>query len=254
MQSLIEVSNLSKDYYEKKEVISILEDLNFKIKKGEIVSIVGPNGCGKTTLLRILSGLEEPTNGYVSIDPAQLQMRTLSPQFGFVFQNHALLPWQSIYKNLALPFILSKQSITNEVEEKIIGFLKKVELENEKDNLPHQLSGGERQRVNLIRSLIVDPPILIMDEPFKEIDEIDRVMLNSLLLENHSQEKDTIIFVTHSCAEAVFLSDKIIVLNGRPPIHVTKIKRIVTVEMSHPRMRESVEFIKRVECIRKELI
>lgn len=254
MLPLIKVSNLSKEYYDKKKAIPILKNINFEIMKGEFVSIIGPNGCGKTTLLKIIAGLEKQTSGGVLFNYKQIQSSPNCGKIGFVFQSHALLSWRSIYKNLTLPFELLKKPITKEVKERIIGLLQEVELENEKDSLPHQLSGGEQQRVNLIRAMVLDPPILFMDEPFKEIDEIDRVMLNSLILENHKQKNDTVVFITHSFSEAIFLSDRIIILDGRPPDHVTEIKKIEDIDLPHPRIRRNVNFIKKIECIRKELI
>ncbi|MAF34946.1 hypothetical protein CMO91_03820 [Candidatus Woesearchaeota archaeon] len=178
----------------------VFDNLSFRIRKGEFVSIIGTSGCGKTTLLRMIGGLLSPTAGKIDMG---------THTCGFVFQQPVLLPWKTIQDNIQLPKELGKS--VSAVED----MLSLVKLDHVKDKLPHQLSGGMQQRVNLARALITNPGILLMDEPFSSLDEITREKMQDELIRIWQQSKNTVAFVTHSISEAVYLSDRVLVLSSK---------------------------------------
>lgn len=181
---------------------SVINNLNLSVKPGSFISIVGPSGCGKSTLLRLIAGLEFPSTGQISILPQP------SNPLGFVFQEPTLLPWLTVAENVALPLRLAKSESTELIEET----LKKVKLISSSSLFPHELSGGMKMRVSLARALVHKPKLLLMDEPFAALDENTRFEMQNQLLELWKKENLTVIFVTHSLFEAVFLSQRIIML------------------------------------------
>jgi NitT/TauT family transport system ATP-binding protein len=183
-----------------------LADANLEVAPGEFVSVVGPSGCGKSTLLRIASGLDAITGGSVEVGTKRL---------GYVFQDATLLPWRSVQQNVGLFAELEKMGKA-ERNRRIAEAIELVGLNGFEQHLPHQLSGGMRMRASLARSLVLDPEVFLFDEPFGALDEITRERLNDELLRTHRLRSFAAMFVTHSVAEAVFLSTRVVVMSARP--------------------------------------
>ena len=185
----------------------ILSNINLNIDSGEFVSILGPSGCGKSTLLRLASNLVQPNNGTVNYNLEE------KLSIGFVFQNPTLMPWRNVLENVLLPLELNKK---NSSKEEAMLLLERVGLKDKEKNYPHELSGGQMMRVSIARSLINGCNLLLLDEPFAALDEITRRKLEDDLLEIWKKEKLTVLFVTHSVSEAIYLSQRIIVLSSGP--------------------------------------
>jgi NitT/TauT family transport system ATP-binding protein len=201
--------------------VRALGGLTFDVPKGELTSIIGPSGCGKTTTLKIVAGLVDATSGRVEVDGAPVTGP--GPDRGFVFQDFALLPWATVLRNVA--FGLELRGLPRTEREKTAReYVDKVGLTGFEDSYPHQLSGGMRQRVGLARALAVDADILLMDEPFASVDEQIRRQFQEDLLRLLSDESKTVIFVTHSIEEAVYVSDQVVILT-RGPSRVSKVVR-----------------------------
>jgi len=230
------VENLSKAFpKEDGDVIWALKDINLEIRDEEFICLVGPSGCGKTTLLRIIAGLESPTTGRVIVDGNVVTGP--DPRRGMVFQEYSLFPWQKVIDNIA--FGLEMRGVGKE-ERRRIGerYLEMVGLSQFRDAYPYELSGGMRQRVAIARALANDPDVLLMDEPFGALDAQTRNRMQGELLSIWEQTKKTILFVTHSVDEAVYLSDRIVVLTPRPG----SVREIVEIPWPRPRDRTSIEF------------
>lgn len=248
MGLIVEVKNLTKFYGK----LRVLDNLSFAVKKSELVSIIGPSGCGKTTLLKILGGLTQKTQGEITVKARSVKSALKQREFGFVFQNPTLLPWRSSLKNVALPLEILGLKRPPRSPQRL---LKIVGLEDFENSYPKTLSGGMQQRVAIARALVFKPSILLMDEPFGALDEINRNKMDLELLRIWQEEKNsmpTIIFVTHSIPEAVFLSDRVIVLSARP----AKIEKMIKINLPRPRkteMKVSSKYHKALECIRKVL-
>ena len=228
---IIKVKNVSKFYSN----LHVLDKINFKVKNKEFVSIIGHSGCGKTTLLKIIGGLLQPDEGTVLIENLPNQLALEKGKIGFVFQNPVLLPWRTVLKNIELP--LEIKNVKNKISSRKL--IKIIKLEGFENFYPFQLSGGMQQRVAIARALIFKPSILLMDEPFGSLDELTREELGLELLrlwERENSNLSTIIFVTHSIPEAVFLSDKVIVLSGRP----AKVSKIIKINLPRPRKIKSI--------------
>jgi NitT/TauT family transport system ATP-binding protein len=195
--------------------------LTFDVPKGELTSIIGPSGCGKTTTLKIIGGLLEATSGRVEVDGAAVTGP--GPDRAFVFQDFALMPWATVLRNVA--FGLELRGLPRTEREQIArAYIDKVGLSGFEDSYPHQLSGGMRQRVGLARALAVEADILLMDEPFASVDEQIRRQFQEDLLRLLTDESKTVIFVTHSIEEAVYVSDQVVILT-RGPSHVSNVIR-----------------------------
>ncbi|MBI2134872.1 ABC transporter ATP-binding protein [Candidatus Woesearchaeota archaeon] len=235
---IIEIENLKKTFLnrEKKKPIKAIENINFDVNSGEFAAIVGPSGCGKTTLLKIIGGLLKPTSGSVLVRGKDAEHARQHREFGFVFQNPALLPWRTILENVYLPLeIISKDNKTANIK-KAERLLKLVGLIKFKNNLPSELSGGMQQRVAIARALVFEPKFLLMDEPFSSLDEITRDKMNIELLSLWHKLKPTIVYVTHSLKEAVFLADKAVILSNRP----SKVKKVVEIDLPRPRGQQII--------------
>lgn len=238
----IGVESLEKVFYTKEKNITALKDISFSAKEGEFVVFVGPSGCGKTTLLRIIAGLEKPTRGEVIFN--EMPIEELSDErhiteciWCMVFQEYALFPWRTVLGNVT--FGLENMKIKRKEREKIArSYIDLVGLRGFENRYPHELSGGMKQKVGIARALAVDPEIMLMDEPFGSLDAQTRNMLQTELLRIWNTTGKTILFVTHSVDEAVFLADRIFVLTARPG----KVKKIVEVNLERTRDRTSVEF------------
>ncbi|MFQ6017852.1 MAG: ABC transporter ATP-binding protein [Kiloniellaceae bacterium] len=209
-QGIVEVKGVSKIY---DGGIQALRDVDLSFPKGELTTLLGPSGCGKTTLLKIIAGLLEPTGGSVVVNGAAVTGP--GPERAFVFQDFALMPWASLIRNVG--FGLELRGMPQKQRYDIArGYIAKVGLAGFEDRYPHELSGGMRQRVGLARALAVDAEVLLMDEPFSAVDEQTRRKFQEDLLHLLEAEKKTVIFVTHSIEEAVYLSDRIVLLTARP--------------------------------------
>ena len=232
--------------------VEAVRDVSASIGDGEFVSIIGPSGCGKSTLLRLVSGLLPPTQGIVYIDGTSVDGPT--GDIGFVFQAPTLLKWRTVFKNVMFPYevLASQKKVAapkREFEERARMLLKMAGLEEFHDAYPKQLSGGMQQRVSICRALIHDPELLLMDEPFGALDEFTRERMNEELLRIWRETRKTVIFVTHHIPEAVFLSDRILVMSPRPGTILGE----VVVDLPRPRtaeMRESLGFLEQVVATR----
>jgi len=207
---IVEVRNITKFYGSD---IHALASINLGFPRGQMTTLLGPSGCGKTTLLKIIAGLLEPTEGEVLVN-GQL-VDSPGPERAFIFQDFALLPWATVLRNVAFGLELTKQDKTKR-EEKARHYISEVGLSGFENKYPHELSGGMRQRVGLARALAVDADVLLMDEPFSAVDEQTRRKFQEDLLQLLAVENKTVIFVTHSIEEAVYVSDQIVLLSPRP--------------------------------------
>lgn len=232
----IEIKNLSKSYSKGFSSLQVLEDINLSVDDGELVCILGPSGCGKTTLIRIGAGLESYDSGEV-YDHKGL-ITGPSKERGFIFQQYSLFPWLTVFENVMFGFKLEGEP-TEENIKTAEKFLDMVGLIEFKDSYPHELSGGMKQRVAIIRSLINENEVLLMDEPFSALDVFNRHHLQEQLIDMQEKTKKIILFVTHEVEESVFLADKIVIMDHNPG----RIKEIIDVNMPHPRNRNSAEFI-----------
>ncbi len=208
--------------------VPVLQDINLEIRNGEFFSIVGPSGCGKSTLLNILAGLDKPDQGVVLVDGRPID----GPGNGrvMVFQEAALFPWLTVRQNVE--FGLRMASMPADLRaEKALEYLKLVHLSRYGDAFPHELSGGMKQRVAIARSLVMEPEILLMDEPFGALDEQTRSLLQDELQQIWLKTHKTVIFVTHSLTEAVLLSDRVGLMSARPG----RLLKVLDIEASHPR-------------------
>jgi len=190
-----------------------LDGLNIDVREGEFLSLLGPSGCGKSTALRIIARLSEPSEG--EVDWTETARDDGENRIGFVFQEPTLMPWASVFKNVALPLTL-KRVDRDIVEERVEAALERVGLEKFAKAYPRELSGGMRMRVSIARALVTEPALLLMDEPFAALDEITRFKLNNDLLDLWQALRTTVVFVTHSVFESVYLSSRIVVMAARP--------------------------------------
>lgn len=195
--------------------VHALKDVDLQIDKGDFVSFIGPSGCGKTTLLRVIADLEHPTRGSITVNGMTPEQARLERAYGYVFQAPALLAWRSIERNIGLPLEIMGISAAEKAE-RVARTLELVGLDGFGRKFPWQLSGGMQQRASIARALAFDANLLLMDEPFGALDEIVRDHLNEQLLELWRKTGKTICFVTHSIPEAVYLSNKIVVMSPRP--------------------------------------
>lgn len=227
---------------------TVLDNINLEVKKGEFLVIVGPSGCGKTTLLDIFAGLSKPTEGTVSIDGKIVDGPDLNR--GIVFQQYALFPWLTTAENVG--FVLENQNVKKRERDKIVNkLLELVGLSGFEDHYPHQLSGGMKQRAAIARALSFEPDILLMDEPFGALDSLTREILQRELLRIRNETDKTIIFITHSIDEAVFLADRVAIMTAKPGT----IKKIIRIPLSrHSRLQnEDIRSSKEFVQIRQEL-
>lgn len=214
--------------------VTALQGVTQTLEAGSFTSLLGPSGCGKSTLLRVISDLLEPTTGQVSVLGSTPQSARERRQLGFVFQDSALLPWRNAIDNVLLPMEIGPGKATDDDRHRAQELLALVGLEGRAQALPAQLSGGQRQRVSIARALITQPKVLLMDEPFGALDEITRDRLNEELLNIWELTGTTIVFVTHSIAEAVFLSQRVVVMSAQPG----RINSVYDIDLPRVRNRE----------------
>ncbi len=233
------------------ERVVALQDINLEVGANEFVSLIGPSGCGKSTLLRLIADLLAPTSGQLRVNGKSPRQARLDRDYGFVFQAATLYDWRSVSHNVQLPLEimgLSQQQRAARAQE----MLKLVELEKFAGHYPWQLSGGMQQRVAIARALAFEPALLLMDEPFGALDEFTRERMNMELLKIWGKTGGTVIFVTHSIAEAVFLSSRVVVMSPRPG----RITKVLTIDLPRPRAfetREDERFFAAVTEVRESL-
>ncbi len=228
----LEVDSLSKVYPGSRlgDDIDVFKQLSFTVRKGELLALIGPSGCGKSTLLRIIAGLENGSAGDINLDGQKIT--DCDPRFGLVFQEYALFPWRNAVENIDMG--LEFKGIPKSKRRKeALRYISAFGLEGFEDKYPKELSGGMKQRVAIARTLILNPEIVLMDEPFGSLDSQTRNHMQDFLLNIWRKRRDTVLFVTHNVDEAVYLSDRIIVLSPRP----SKILRTFDVPMKRPRDR-----------------
>ncbi|MGL4608912.1 MAG: ABC transporter ATP-binding protein [Trueperaceae bacterium] len=251
MGNVISINNLNMIYQTHNAETVALKDASLEVLEGEFISLIGPSGCGKTTLLRIIADLIQATSGKILIAGKSPRQARLHREYGYVFQAPALLEWRSVLKNVMLPLEVMGFP-KSEHQTRAAKLLEMVGLKDFHKSYPWQLSGGMQQRVSIARALAFDPKLLLMDEPFGALDEITREAMNLELLKIWQETKKTVIFVTHSIPEAVFLSTRIVVMTPRPG----KIEQIINVDLPHPRdteTRESQRFFELATQVREAL-
>ncbi len=248
---VIDIKRLDLTFLTNDGPVEALADINLTVGRGEFISLIGPSGCGKTTLLRVIADLERATNGTVMVNGVTAEQARLARAYGYVFQAPALYPWRTIAKNVALPLEIMGLGVI-EREGRIARNLELVNLTGFERKYPWQLSGGMQQRASIARALAVEADLLLMDEPFGALDEIVRDHLNQQLLELWAATNKTVVFVTHSIPEAVFLSTRIVVMTPRPG----KIHDIIDSTLPRNRnldIRETPEFLKIAHRVRQGL-
>jgi NitT/TauT family transport system ATP-binding protein len=212
-EPLLSVTNVQKTYFTRQAPVQAVASASVDVARGEFVSLLGPSGCGKSTLLMMIAGLEQPTGGSIMLGGSEV--KEPRREIGVIFQDATLLPWKSALENVLFPARILKLPI-EVYRERALELLAMVGLAGFEHKKPSQLSGGMRQRVAICRALIHDPDILLMDEPFSALDAITRDQMNVALSEILETYRKTVIFVTHSIREAAFLSDRVVVMGGRP--------------------------------------
>jgi NitT/TauT family transport system ATP-binding protein len=226
---IIAVTDLVKRYQsDRSGSVVALEDVSFRVAPGEFVSIVGPSGCGKSTLLKIIAGLLPSTGG--TIERGGQKLTGPGPDVSVVFQSPVLLPWRTILQNVLLPIEFRRGS-PKQYRERALSLLEMVGLAGFADRYPPELSGGMQQRAAIVRALVQDPQILLMDEPFGALDAMTREQMNLDVLRIWSESRKTVLFVTHSIAESVFLSDRVFVMTPRPG----RLATILDIDLPRPR-------------------
>jgi NitT/TauT family transport system ATP-binding protein len=228
-----------------------LQDIDFQVAPGEFVSLIGPSGCGKSTLLRLVGDLVQPTLGTVSVNNKPAPQARLDRDYGMVFQAPVLYEWRTVLRNVQLPLEIMGYG-RGQRQQRAQELLEMVELGNFHHHYPWQLSGGMQQRVAIARALAFKPAILLMDEPFGALDEMTRERMNMELHRIWQQTQTTILFVTHSIAEAVFMSSRVVVMSARPG----RIARVIEVDLPLPRVfetREDARFFHLVNEVRESL-
>lgn len=247
----IRVDGVTMRYGTRGQQVLALSDVSLDIPQGEFLSLLGPSGCGKSTLLRLIADLLQPTAGKVQVKGKSASRSRRDRDYGMVFQSPVLYDWRTVAKNVQLPLEITKLP-KREREERTKRLLKLVGLQDFEHKYPWQLSGGMQQRVSIARALSFQPGILLMDEPFGALDEMTRDRLNLELLNVWSETGTTIVFVTHSIPEAVFLSDRIVVMTPRPG----RIHSLVDVDLKRPRSadtREDPKFFNLISSVRGRL-
>jgi NitT/TauT family transport system ATP-binding protein len=247
--SVVRIENVTKTF--PKGHVTALQEIDLEIEPGEFVSLIGPSGCGKSTMLRVIGDLIQPTSGRVEVNGKSAHQARIDHDYGIVFQDSVLFDWRSVAKNVALPLEMLRWERARR-KARVDEMLALVELQGFADHHPWQLSGGMQMRVAIARALAFEPALLLMDEPFGALDEMTRERLNIELLEIWRRTGSTVVFVTHSISEAVFLSTRVVVMSPRPG----RIAGLVDVDLPQPRTadtREDPRFFEKVTEVRELL-
>jgi NitT/TauT family transport system ATP-binding protein len=247
----VQINKASVVYQTADSPVHALQDIDLDIQEGEFVSLIGPSGCGKTTLMRVIADLEQISAGQVLVNGVSAHEARLARAYGYVFQAPALFPWRTVLANVTLPLQIQGRS---KADAKVIAIehLERVGLQGFESKYPWQLSGGMQQRVSIARALSFEPKILMMDEPFGALDEITRDRLNEQLQQLWQRERRTVIFVTHSIAEAVYLSTKIVVMSPRPG-RIVKVIDSPLPDDRHLGLRDTAAFMALAHEVREAL-
>lgn len=247
--SLVTIAGVSKAFGARESGLVALQGVDLKIREGEFVSLVGPSGCGKSTLLKIVAGLLPASRGEVRLDGHVVDAPRRD--IGLMFQTATLFPWRTVKRNIMLPFDISRDKTTDR-DARVAEVIQLTGLEGFEDHYPRQLSGGMQQRVALCRLLVSNPNLMLLDEPFGALDEFTRERLNVELARIAELEGKTSIFVTHNISEAVFLSDRVVVMGTRPG----RVLDVVDIDLPRPRQAEAIathEYSDRVRDVRRAL-
>ncbi len=247
----VEVRNASVVYQTSEAPVHALESIDLDIREGEFVALIGPSGCGKTTLMRVIADLEKISTGQVLVNGVSPHQARLARAYGYVFQAPALFPWRTVLANVTLPLQIQGHTKT-QCKTIALEQLSRVGLIGFENKYPWQLSGGMQQRVSIARALAFEPRILMMDEPFGALDEITRDRLNEQLQQLWQRERRTVVFVTHSIAEAVYLSTRIVVMSPRPG-RIVKVIESPLPDARHLGLRDSADFIAVAHAVREAL-
>jgi NitT/TauT family transport system ATP-binding protein len=245
--SVVEIKDVTKRFGE----TTAVQGIDLEIEAGEFISLIGPSGCGKSTLLRIIGDLIQPTSGTAVVNGKPARQARIDRDYGIVFQDAVLYDWRTVAKNIALPLELARWDRRRRAA-KVREMLDLVELSGFENHHPWQLSGGMQQRVAIARALSFDPALLLMDEPFGALDEMTRERLNLELLRIWEASGSTVVFVTHSISEAVFLSTRVVVMSPRPG----RISDVIPIDLPQPRVaatREEPRFFELVTQVREAL-
>jgi len=242
-EAIIKIKNINRTYIDDKDnMVEALQDINLSINRGEFVSIIGSSGCGKTTLLRLIAGLDVPESGILTLDDQEITAP--NPQRGYVIQQGGLFPWLTVEQNIATG--LKARHVYRQNKELVAHYIDLIGLNGFEKAYPHQISGGMAQRVAIARALINKPKALLLDEPMGALDSFTRADIQDKLLELRKENDATMILVTHDVDEAIYLSDRIVIMTPRPG----KISEIIPIKLSHPRDRGSSVFL----AIRGEIL
>jgi len=247
----IEVNSASVIYQTADSPVHALNDINLNVAEGEFVSLIGPSGCGKTTLVRVIADLEKISAGSVLVNGVTPAQARQARAYGYVFQAPALFPWRNVLANVTLPVQIQGKGKA-EARSIAMEHLARVGLTGFEGKYPWQLSGGMQQRVSIARALSFEPRILMMDEPFGALDEITRDRLNEQLQQLWQKERRTVVFVTHSIAEAVYLSTRIVVMSPRPG-RIVKVIKSTLPDERHLGLRDTPEFVALAHEVREAL-
>ena len=243
-RAVVEIAGVGKVFEGASGRTVALEGIDLSIAPGEFVSLIGPSGCGKSTLLRLIGDLIAPTSGSITVNGKPARQARLDREYGIVFQAPVLFDWRTVQANVALPLEVKGMS-RGERDDRVRATLELVELSDFARHYPYQLSGGMQQRVSIARALALEPSILLMDEPFGALDEMTRERMNAEVQRIWQQTGTTVVFVTHSIPEAVFLSARVVVMSPRPG----RIAGIIDVDLPRPRNDDSRETARYFELI-----
>jgi len=249
--SVVQVAGVGKTFGEGDGAVTALDGIDLDIRAGEFVSLIGPSGCGKSTLLRLIGDLTSPSTGTIQVNAKPARRARLDRDYGMVFQAPVLMDWRTVSKNIELPLeIMGWQPAQRAARSAEL--LKLIELDGFQDRHPWQLSGGMQQRVAIARALAFDPKLLLMDEPFGALDEMTRERMNLELMRIWGRTRTTVVFVTHSIPEAVFLSTRVVVMSARPG----RISTVIDIDLPQPRTvetRETEHYFELVTRVREAL-